>query len=69
MLLFLECISSCKKELETLVAIKREEHLECVRKRRALDTLAWDTRLPPPGWRPRGHLMAHLHEHHGAVNR
>lgn len=65
----IKCISSCKKELENLLAIKCEEHLECVRKRRALDTLAWDTRLPPPGWRPRGHLMAHLHEHHGAVNR
>lgn len=65
----IKCVSSCKKELESLVALKCEEHLECVRKRRALDTLAWDTRLPPPGWRPRGHLMAHLHEHHGSVNR
>nr|XP_045600663.1 phosphoinositide 3-kinase regulatory subunit 4-like isoform X2 [Procambarus clarkii] len=65
----IKCISSCKLELENLVAMKREEHLVCVKKHRAMETLAWDTRLPPPGWRPRGHLVAHLHEHRGAVNR
>lgn len=65
----IKCVSSCKSELESLIATKREEHLVCVKKKRALDTLAWDTRLPPPGWRPRGHLVAHLHEHRGAVNR
>ncbi|KAK3857919.1 hypothetical protein Pcinc_035857 [Petrolisthes cinctipes] len=65
----LKCMSSCKKELDSLLSVRREEHLECIKKRRALDTLEWDTRLPPPGWRPRGHLVAHLHEHRGSVNR
>lgn len=65
----IKCVSSCKQEMENLVTMKREEHLVCVKKRRALETLAWDTRLPPPGWKPRGHLVAHLHEHRGAVNR
>lgn len=64
-----KCQSSCKQEFESLVEVKREEHLVCLRKRRTLDTLTWDPRLPPPGWKPRGHLVAHLHEHRGAVNR
>ncbi|XP_068243849.1 phosphoinositide 3-kinase regulatory subunit 4 isoform X3 [Palaemon carinicauda] len=66
---FIKCLATCKQELNCLVAMKREEHLECLKKRRVLETLAWDTRLPPPGWKPRGHLIAHLHEHRGAVNR
>ena len=28
-----------------------------------------EQRLPPAGWKPKGLLVAHLHEHRGAVNR
>lgn len=30
---------------------------------------AWQPQLPPPGWRLRGSLVAHLHEHRGPVTR
>ena len=62
------CVSVCQEELGRLLGAKRAEHLTCVRKRRALDTLAWDT-PGPSGWRPRGALVGHLHEHRGAVTR
>lgn len=30
---------------------------------------AWQPPLPPPGWRLRGSLVAHLHEHRATVTR
>lgn len=30
---------------------------------------AWQPQLPPPGWRLRGSLVAHLHEHRGPITK
>ena len=35
----------------------------------AQDSAALDNLPPPANWKPKGQLVAHLHEHRGAVNR
>ncbi|KAH3825425.1 hypothetical protein DPMN_127300 [Dreissena polymorpha] len=34
-----------------------------------LEGIVWENRPPPSNWRPRGLLVAHLHEHRGPINR
>uniref|UniRef100_A0A672Q936 non-specific serine/threonine protein kinase n=1 Tax=Sinocyclocheilus grahami TaxID=75366 RepID=A0A672Q936_SINGR len=34
-----------------------------------MESAEWESRPPPPGWHPKGLLVAHLHEHKSAVNR
>uniref|UniRef100_A0A3Q3FLN7 non-specific serine/threonine protein kinase n=1 Tax=Labrus bergylta TaxID=56723 RepID=A0A3Q3FLN7_9LABR len=62
-------INTCKTELQQLVQQKREQ---CSAERMAkqmLESAEWESRPPPPGWHPKGLLVAHLHEHKAAVNR
>ncbi|KAK2909654.1 phosphoinositide 3-kinase regulatory subunit 4 isoform X1 [Channa argus] len=62
-------INTCKAELQQLVQQKREQ---CNAERMAkqmMESAEWESRPPPPGWHPKGLLVAHLHEHKGAVNR
>jgi phosphoinositide-3-kinase regulatory subunit 4 len=40
-----------------------------VRSREWAEQVAWRPPLPPPNWRLRGSLVAHLHEHRGAISR
>ena len=61
--------SSCRLELRNLV-LKKREQFQCDQVTKdLLDHAAWEHRPPPPSWRPKGQLVAHLHEHRGAVNR
>ncbi|XP_040818967.1 phosphoinositide 3-kinase regulatory subunit 4 isoform X3 [Ochotona curzoniae] len=62
-------MTSCKSELQQLVQQKREQ---CAAERIAkqmMENAEWESKPPPPGWRPKGLLVAHLHEHKSAVNR
>lgn len=62
-------ITTCKTELQQLIQQKREQ---CNAERKAklmMDNAEWESKPPPPGWRPKGLLVAHLHEHKGPVNR
>uniref|UniRef100_A0A3B5R6G6 non-specific serine/threonine protein kinase n=1 Tax=Xiphophorus maculatus TaxID=8083 RepID=A0A3B5R6G6_XIPMA len=62
-------INTCKTELQQLVQQKREQ---CSAERMAkhmMESAEWESRPPPPGWHPKGLLVAHLHEHKAAVNR
>uniref|UniRef100_A0A8C9TVT2 non-specific serine/threonine protein kinase n=1 Tax=Scleropages formosus TaxID=113540 RepID=A0A8C9TVT2_SCLFO len=62
-------LTTCKTELQQLVQQKREQ---CTAERMAkqmMESTEWESRPPPPGWHPKGLLVAHLHEHKSAVNR
>ncbi|XP_069690077.1 phosphoinositide 3-kinase regulatory subunit 4 isoform X4 [Periplaneta americana] len=59
----------CKLELRQLAYRKQELHTVAVRSREWAEHAAWRPQLPPPNWRLRGHLVAHLHEHRGAISR
>ncbi|XP_074939473.1 phosphoinositide 3-kinase regulatory subunit 4 isoform X2 [Phalacrocorax aristotelis] len=62
-------ITTCKTELQQLIQQKREQ---CNAERLAkqmMENAEWESKPPPPGWRPKGLLVAHLHEHRSAVNR
>ncbi|XP_006004262.1 phosphoinositide 3-kinase regulatory subunit 4 isoform X2 [Latimeria chalumnae] len=62
-------ITTCKTELQHLVQQKREQ---CSAERIAkqmMESAEWESKPPPPGWHPKGLLVAHLHEHKSAVNR
>ncbi|KAM9782637.1 LOW QUALITY PROTEIN: phosphoinositide 3-kinase regulatory subunit 4 [Neosynchiropus ocellatus] len=62
-------LNTCKAELQQLVQQKREQ---CSAERMAkqmMESAEWESRPPPPGWHPKGLLVAHLHEHKAAVNR
>ncbi|KAK2148717.1 hypothetical protein LSH36_486g02011 [Paralvinella palmiformis] len=61
--------ASCKVELRNLVYNKRDQYMDDLLAREILDTTPWEIRTPPPSWKPKGKLVAHLHEHRGAVNR
>ncbi|XP_033210037.1 phosphoinositide 3-kinase regulatory subunit 4 isoform X2 [Belonocnema kinseyi] len=61
----------CRLELKELMYRKQNQHAAALRARHWADNIAWQngSRLLPNGWRPRGVLVAHLHEHRAAVNR
>ncbi|XP_049778491.1 phosphoinositide 3-kinase regulatory subunit 4 [Schistocerca cancellata] len=60
----------CRLELRQLTARRQELHRVALQGREQLDEQeVWEPPLLPPTWRLRGALVAHLHEHRGAVNR
>ncbi|XP_015247150.1 PREDICTED: phosphoinositide 3-kinase regulatory subunit 4 [Cyprinodon variegatus] len=62
-------LNTCRTELQQLLQQKREQ---CSAERMAkqmMESAEWESRPPPPGWHPKGLLVAHLHEHKAAVNR
>ncbi|XP_063160043.1 phosphoinositide 3-kinase regulatory subunit 4 [Candoia aspera] len=62
-------ITTCKTELQQLIQQKREQcNSERIAKQ-MMENAEWETKPPPPGWHPKGLLVAHLHEHKSAVNR
>ncbi|TWW79823.1 phosphoinositide 3-kinase regulatory subunit 4 [Takifugu flavidus] len=66
---YLRRINTCRAELQQLVQQKREQ---CSAERMAkqmMESAEWESRPPPPGWHPKGLLVAHLHEHKAGVNR
>eukprot|EP00058_Branchiostoma_floridae_P000739 XP_002586227.1 hypothetical protein BRAFLDRAFT_132368 [Branchiostoma floridae] len=61
--------ATCKMELRRLVQHKREQFAADMAKKTLMETSVWETKSPPLGWRPKGQLVAHLHEHKASVNR
>ena len=61
--------ASCQVNLRQLVYHKKAQHSDDQVTRDLLDNTVWESRPPPAGWKPKGLLVAHLHEHRGAVNR
>ncbi|XP_011497042.1 PREDICTED: phosphoinositide 3-kinase regulatory subunit 4 [Ceratosolen solmsi marchali] len=61
----------CRLELRQLIYRKQEQHASGIRAQHWADNIAWQAgcRLLPSGWRPRGALIAYLHEHRAAINR
>ncbi|XP_069762900.1 phosphoinositide 3-kinase regulatory subunit 4 isoform X3 [Narcine bancroftii] len=62
-------ITTCVTELQQLIQQKREQ---CNAERMAkqlMESAEWESKSPPPGWHPKGLLVAHIHEHKSAVNR
>ncbi|CAH1773990.1 unnamed protein product [Owenia fusiformis] len=61
--------SQCKMELHNVVYKKRDQYANGMSCRDILDVASWEKRPPPSNWKPKGLLVAHLHEHRLAVNR
>ncbi|XP_029445209.1 phosphoinositide 3-kinase regulatory subunit 4 [Rhinatrema bivittatum] len=62
-------ITTCKTELQQLVQQKREQCSAERITKQMMENAEWESKPPPPGWRPKGLLVAHLHEHKSPVNR
>uniref|UniRef100_A0A8C4N7G5 non-specific serine/threonine protein kinase n=1 Tax=Eptatretus burgeri TaxID=7764 RepID=A0A8C4N7G5_EPTBU len=61
--------ASCRMELVQLIRQRKEEHSSESTLQALVDGTEWESKPPPPGWRPKGLLVAHLHEHRAAVCR
>ena len=59
----------CQVSLQKLIERKQEQYSSCARTRLAARETMWETPIPPPGWSLGGNLVAHLHEHRGAITR
>lgn len=57
----------CKIEFDRLVERRRHEFALTSKKRAQLESGAGDRGSPGQGWRPRGALIAHLHEHERGI--
>ncbi|XP_077510845.1 vacuolar protein sorting 15 isoform X2 [Amblyomma americanum] len=60
---------SCHAELQLLLNKKRNEYAREQTVREAIDDPTREERPLPTKWRPRGTLVAHMHEHKGAIHR
>ncbi|XP_018329607.1 phosphoinositide 3-kinase regulatory subunit 4 [Agrilus planipennis] len=58
---------NCSTELRNLLTRQQMHFLKAVRSKEWNEQAAWQPQLPPPGWRLRGSLVAHLHEHRGSI--
>nr|XP_022913149.1 phosphoinositide 3-kinase regulatory subunit 4 isoform X1 [Onthophagus taurus] len=61
--------SDCSTELRRLLLRQQDKYSEALRCREWAINTAWETPIPPPGWKLKGSLIAHLHEHKGAVKK
>ena len=62
-------VASCKMELRRLVAKKRDQYTADISRKLLIEDTAFEAKVPSPNWKPKGLLVAHLHEHKAAVNR
>ena len=53
----------CKIEFDNLLETKRAEFMINSRTRSSIIRSQSEDKHPPPAWRPKGQLVAHLHEH------
>ncbi|XP_060527972.1 phosphoinositide 3-kinase regulatory subunit 4 [Cylas formicarius] len=60
---------TCYIELTKLKNIQQDHYYEALRSKEWAEQAAWKPQLPPPGWHPRGILVAHLYEHRSTVNK
>ena len=61
--LFTGCCAPCKLELDALVLKKRQEYFINSKRRASICQSTSSDQYPVPGWKPKGVLVAHLHEH------
>lgn len=61
--------AGCKTSLQKLQIKKHGQYVSDKAMADLLDNTAWESQSVLPGWKPQGLLVAHLHEHRGAVNR
>lgn len=59
----------CRAELGKLIRKKQEEYESSVLAKDWEENETWLPTLPPPGWKIRSSLVAHLHEHTASVNK
>ncbi|XP_050537002.1 phosphoinositide 3-kinase regulatory subunit 4 [Daktulosphaira vitifoliae] len=59
----------CRLQLGKLISHRQDCYEMTIRRHEWAEQEVWKPRLPPLGWRLRSQLVAHLHEHKGAVNR
>ena len=61
----------CKLELRNLVHKQRNRYNEDILSKDLLidDMSPWESQLSLSNWKPKGLLVAHLHEHRGSINR
>ena len=57
------CCAPCKLELDALVLKKRQEYFINSKRRASISQSTSNDQYPGPGWKPKGILAAHLHEH------
>ena len=57
------CYAPCKIEFDKLVEKKRYEFHVNSKKMSSVTKTTADDQHPSPGWKPKGQLIAHLHEH------
>ena len=57
------CCAPCKLELDALVLKKRQEYFINSKRRASICQSTSSDQYPVPGWKPKGVLVAHLHEH------
>lgn len=61
--------ANCSVDLGKLLHRQQDHYLEALRSKEWAEQAAWRPQLPPPGWRLRGSLVAHLHEHRGPITK
>ncbi|XP_071952939.1 phosphoinositide 3-kinase regulatory subunit 4-like [Antedon mediterranea] len=61
--------AACRIQLRKIVAKKREQYQSSETRQRLIEYVTIDTKVPQDNWRPKGLLIAHLHEHKASVNR
>lgn len=66
---FTDRYAPCKLELRKLISHRQDCYETTMRRHEWAEQEVWKPRLPPPGWRLRSQLVAHLHEHKLGVNR
>ena len=60
---FAACRAACKIELEETISKKRFQYAMTYRQRRNIERGLDVKNFPASSWRPKGTLIAHLHEH------
>ncbi|KAG1666656.1 Phosphoinositide 3-kinase regulatory subunit 4 [Nymphon striatum] len=61
--------AECKRELQELIYRKREQYKSDTLQKECVDNFNNLNSASIANWHPKGKLVAHLHEHRGAVNR
>nr|XP_054768213.1 phosphoinositide 3-kinase regulatory subunit 4-like [Lytechinus pictus] len=62
-------VSPCRLNLRSLVTRKRDQYATDIMRKMLIHDTTFNAKAPQSSWKPRGLLIAHLHEHKGAVNR
>jgi len=60
--------AQCKKDVQKLTLYKRHQYVSDMKRRNVLHT-EFENENKSTGWKPKGQLVAHLHEHKAGINR